>query len=227
MKSNAPPAARAVFLCCARNASTDAVCTVVFEVTPRDWRFFLVTLLTTHGSISTKCDSTHPRLMASMPMAPVPAKRSSHRESGGNAVLLRLPMSDVIMSNVAPRTIPIIGLVSNPEGDRSLRLDSVPATMVSLLCVRLEFSFCFLTLNASTALFSLSSLRSRAFGTPICSIFSVSSSFLASSLSCFDVSSPLLFTSALSPSLTPMISTGVFLSRRLRLLFAPLRVFAR
>ena len=90
--------------------------------------------------------------------------------------MLRLPMSDMIMSNAAPRTIPIIGLVSRPEGESSLRLDSEPATMVSLLCVLLEFAFCFWTLNASTALFSDSSFRSKALGTPISSIFSVSSS---------------------------------------------------
>ena len=94
--------------------------------------------------------------MASMPMAPVPAKRSSHREPGGNAVLLREPIKLMIMSKVAPRTMPIIGRVSRPEGDRILRRAKLPATMVSRLCVRRAFSTDLFTLNLSTASFSSS-----------------------------------------------------------------------
>mmetsp|Transcript_6797 Transcript_6797/g.25682 ORF Transcript_6797/g.25682 Transcript_6797/m.25682 type:complete len:279 (+) Transcript_6797:804-1640(+) len=152
--------------------------------------FFRSTFATTQGSISTKCASAPPLERLSIPIAPVPANKSSHRVSSfGKLTLDRLPMTLMIMSKVAPRTIPIIGRVSRPDGESNFRLANDPATIVNRLCVRFTSSFRFTTLNSSTTFFSRSNCRKSFSGTPIFSIRAVSSSFFLSAAICLGVSS--------------------------------------
>jgi hypothetical protein len=136
--------------------------------------FLLVQLLITHGSISTKCASTTPLDMASNPMAPVPQNKSSHRDSGGNCTLLLDPKKFKIISNVAPRTMDIIGRVSNPLGDKSFRLACFPATIVIRRCVLRDASSSFFLLNAVTSFFSSSIANNNSLGTPMRTILSTS-----------------------------------------------------
>mmetsp|Transcript_6814 Transcript_6814/g.21199 ORF Transcript_6814/g.21199 Transcript_6814/m.21199 type:complete len:236 (+) Transcript_6814:591-1298(+) len=188
-KLKAPPTPEVFLECLCKNVSTEAQCAVAFFSSPNVFIFTRVTFLTVQSSISTKCASTHPLESASNPIAPVPANKSNHLEFSGNCTFERDPTRLRIISNVAPRTTPIIGRVFNPDGVRTTRLECRPATICNRLCVffsspkESRFFFFFLSLTASTSSCSRSICSNNAFGTPIC----INAAFFAAKSSRFFV----------------------------------------